>query len=90
MGLDDLRRGIGTATLDTGESLSATAVRRLACDCELIPMVLGSEGQALDVGRAQRLVTLAIWTALVVRDGHCAFPGCHAPPIACDAHHIVH
>jgi hypothetical protein len=90
MGLDDLRRGIGTATLDTGESLSATAVRRLACDCELIPMVLGSEGQALDVGRAQRLVTVAIWTALVVRDGHCAFPGCQAPPIACDAHHIVH
>lgn len=44
----------------------------------------------LDVGRAYRLVTRAIWTALVVRDRHCAFPGCTRPPIMCHAHHIVH
>jgi hypothetical protein len=90
MDLDKLRAGVGTATLDTGETLSATAVRRLACDCELIPLVLGTEGEILDVGRAQRLVTVAMWLGLVVRDAHCAFPGCHAPPIGCDAHHIVH
>ena len=44
----------------------------------------------LDVGRAHRLVTPAIWSALVLRDRHCAFPGCTRMPLACDAHHIVH
>ncbi len=70
--------------------LSAQTVRRLACDAEIIPAVLGGESQLLDVGRAQRLVTPAIWTALLVRDGHCAFPGCTRLPLACDAHHVVH
>ena len=65
-------------------------VRRLACDAELIPAVLGTQGQVLDVGRTSRLVTTGIWTALVLRDQHCAFPGCSRLPIACDAHHIQH
>jgi hypothetical protein len=66
----------------TGARFSATAVRRMACDAEIIPGVLGAEGQVLDVGRAQRLVTAAIWMALVIRDRHCAFPaapGCRWP-----------
>lgn len=75
---------------DTGASLSATAVRRLACDALILPAVLGTDGQVLDVGRAHRLVTPAIWSALVLRDRHCAFPGCTRMPLACDAHHIVH
>jgi hypothetical protein len=89
VGLETLVEGIGTATLGTGEQLSATAVRRLACDAEVIPAVLGSRGEVLDVGRAQRLVTAAIWKALVLRDEHCRFPGCRRLPIACDAHHLV-
>jgi len=90
MDYDNLRNGVGIGTLDTGERLSASAVRRLACDCQVLPMVLGSDSEILDVGRAQRLVTPVIWSALVVRDRHCAFPGCRRPPIACDAHHIEH
>lgn len=74
----------------TGARLSATAVRRLACDADLIPGVLGTAGQVLDVGRTQRLVTTALWTALTIRDQHCAFPSCGRPPLACDAHHILH
>jgi hypothetical protein len=88
--LEDLKAGVGTGTLDTGEVLSAAAVRRLACDADIIPVVLGGKGQPLDVGRLHRLVTIGIWMALVVRDQHCAFPGCTRPPIACDAHHVVH
>ena len=87
---DALATGVGTATLDTGDRLSAAAVRKLACDAEIIPAVLGTDGQILDVGRAARLVTLGIWLALLARDRHCAFPGCRRPPIACDAHHITH
>ncbi len=65
-------------------------IRRLACDAEVIPAVLGSQGEPLDVGRAKRPVTPAIWTALVIRDRHCAFPGCDRPPVTCHAHHILH
>lgn len=85
-----LATGLGTATLDTGDRLSATAVRKLACDAEIIPIVLGTHAEVLDTGRTQRLATTAIWKALTARDRHCRFPGCRRPPIACDAHHIVH
>jgi hypothetical protein len=88
--LDQLRDGLGAATLDSGDDLSITAVRRLACDAEVIPAVLGSLGEVLDVGRTQRLVTAAIWKALVLRDQHCRFPGCRRMPLACDAHHLQH
>ena len=87
--LETLVEGVGTATLGTGEQLSATAVRRLACDAVVIPAVLGGRGEVLNVGRTQRLVTAAIWKALVLRDEHCRFPGCRRLPIACDAHHLV-
>ena len=73
-----------------GRPLSPAAARRIACDTELVPVVLGAESQVLDVGRAQRLVTTAIWHALVARDEHCVFPGCSRLPEACDAHHVVH
>ena len=87
---EDLRAGVGTATLETGEKLSVAAVRRLACDAEILPIVLDGNGVPLDVGRANRLVTMGIWLALIARDKHCAFPGCTRPPIACDAHHVEH
>jgi hypothetical protein len=74
---------------DDGLELSPSAVRRLACDADIIPVALGGAGVVLDVGRSYRLVTAPIWTALVVRDRHCAFPGCRRPPIMCHAHHIV-
>ena len=89
MNLADLLAGIGTATLDTGEQLSATTVRRLCCDADITPIVLGTRAEILDVGRAARLATAAIWKALVARDRHCAFPGCTRPPIACAAHHLT-
>jgi hypothetical protein len=88
--LDALRSSTGTGTLDMGGTLSAAAVRTLACDAEILPFVLGSKSQPLDVGRTSRLVTLALWLTLIVRDRHCAFPGCTRPPNACDAHHIDH
>ena len=44
----------GEGLLPSGDGISAAAVRRLACDAEIIPGVLGSKGQILDVGRAQR------------------------------------
>jgi hypothetical protein len=85
---DVVRNQLGAGQLDTGERLSPEQVRRLACDAHLIPMVLGGDGQILDVGQARRLFTGPLRRALAVRDGGCAFPGCDRPPRWCDAHHI--
>jgi hypothetical protein len=81
--------GVGQAAVEVGLRVSAAAVRRLACDADLLPVVLGTAGEVLDVGRTARLVTPAIWKALLARDGQCRFPGCTRPPVGCDAHHIV-
>lgn len=77
------------ATTDDGLDLSHAAVRRLACDADIIPVCLGTDGEVLDVGRAHRLVTAALWRALIARDRHCTFPGCTRPPVMGHAHHIV-
>lgn len=75
-----LRTGLGNATLDYGQRLGVATARRLSCDCKVIPAVLSSEGEPLDVGRAQRTVPLGIRRALVARDGGCTFPACDRPP----------
>ena len=72
---DDLRDQVGAATLDTGDRLTPAQVRRLACDAQLLPAVLGSQGHVLDVGQSRRLISGALRRALVVRDGGCTFPG---------------
>jgi hypothetical protein len=86
---DDLRAGLGRACLDLVGDISAAEARILACDAKIIPVVLGSHGEPLDVGRAQRLATPAQRRALAIRDRGCAFPGCDAPPQRCTPHHIV-
>jgi len=92
--LGDLLTGLAeiavTGVSGLGADLSVATLRRLACDAEVIPAVLGSPGEPLDVGRTRRLVTHPIWTALILRDQHCAFPGCDRPPVMCHAHHIRH
>jgi hypothetical protein len=86
----DLLAGLGVATTEDGTEIPASAVRRLCCDAEVIPTVLGTRGEVLDVGRSSRLVTPGIWRALVARDRHCRFPGCRRPPLMCHAHHVRH
>ncbi len=88
--LDTLREGLGTGETDDGLELTGSVIRRLACDADVLPIVLGSRSEVLDVGRLQRLVTAALWRALVARDQHCVFPGCSRPPLMCHAHHIIH
>lgn len=84
----DLKPGCG-ATLD-GATLSAATLRRLACEADIIPMVLGSDSEILDQGRRRRLVTPGQRLRLAIRDGGCTIPGCSVPATWCDAHHIVH
>lgn len=75
--------------LTDGTPITAGELRRLLCDADIVPAVLGTQSDILDVGREQRLVTPEIRRALALRDGGCAFPGCKAPEHSCEAHHIV-
>lgn len=86
----DLREGTGSARTGFGQTLSPAEARALACDAEIIPAVLGSRGELLDLGRSTRLVTPGQRAALHLRDGGCSYPGCDAPPSWCDGHHIRH
>ncbi|GAA4729218.1 HNH endonuclease signature motif containing protein [Actinomycetospora chibensis] len=90
MDLRWLQQAIGHGSLDSGALLDQRIVRRLACDAEIVPMVLGSRSEPLDVGRLSRTVTDALRRALNLRDGGCAFPSCSRPPRRCHAHHIRH
>ena len=78
----------GTGAAMSGDVLSVATVRRLACDAGIIPMVLGTAGEPLDLGRTRRLVTRGLRTALWHRDQGCSFPGCTIPPQWTDAHHV--
>ena len=87
---DDLRNATSQAVGEFvyGDNLSASAVRRLACDAAILPIVLGSDSQPLDVGTEQRYVTRYIRRALIKRDKGCVV--CKAPPWQCHAHHLIH
>lgn len=74
----------------TGEQLSAGTIRRLACDAQIIPIVLGGPSEPLDVGRVRRLFTPSQRAAVLLRDRGCSFPGCSMPAGWTDIHHIVH
>jgi hypothetical protein len=65
------RLPVTAAVLDYGQLISAGDARRLACDCKLIPVVLGRDSEPLDLGRALRTVSAGIRRALVGRDGGC-------------------
>ncbi|GAA2032662.1 hypothetical protein GCM10009740_23550 [Terrabacter terrae] len=82
--------GQGSGTTLTGDVLSPGAVRRMACDAEIIPVVLGGDSEPLDVGRSRRLFTRSQRLALIARDKGCSYPGCTTPATWCDAHHVIH
>lgn len=88
--LHQLQRRTNAALLEVPGITSVAALRRLACEAKVIPAVLGTAGEPLDVGRAARLATGAQRRALVLRDRGCAFPGCDRTPKWTTAHHIEH
>ncbi|MEU6269444.1 HNH endonuclease signature motif containing protein [Saccharopolyspora shandongensis] len=94
---DDLKRGLGfvnedgmPGTLNTERAITAQNARRIACDAEVLPIVLDGDSLPLDVGRAKRTAPTHIRAALLRRDGVCAFPGCDRPPGTPEAHHVQH
>jgi hypothetical protein len=87
MTLEQLLADTGTALLDDGSRMSAGQARRLACEAGIIPAVLGTKSQPLDLGRAARFFNKAQRIAFALRDGGCTARGCETSASGCHAHH---
>ncbi|TWP34240.1 HNH endonuclease signature motif containing protein, partial [Leekyejoonella antrihumi] len=79
----------GHAVTALGQIIDAGTARALACSARLVPMVIGTQSQPLDIGRATRCFHPATRQAIVKRDRGCTFPGCDRPAPWCEAHHAV-
>jgi hypothetical protein len=87
--LHALQTGVGTGQIDgIPNPVRVGTVRRMAADAHLIPVVLGTDSEVLDLGRKHRLFSRAQKVALAERDGGCAWTGCPHPPSYTEAHHI--
>ena len=84
---DRLVDELGAAGLSTGGRISAGEARRLACNADILPVVLGGESQPLDLGRTRRLFSPAQRKAMAIRDPECRTDGCDIPAAWCEAHH---
>ena len=95
---DSLRAELATADLIgaglvpgddlTGDRITASQARRLACTAKILPAVLDGTSFPVDLGRAKRLFTPAQRKALLIRDQTCRAEGCEVPGTWCDAHHV--
>lgn len=85
--LEALQTGLGHAGLDTGARISPGEARRLACNAGVVPAVLGSRSEPLDLGREARLHNTAQRRALALQYDTCAAEGCERPYAWCDIHH---
>lgn len=89
MSKEQLLAELATAGLLAGEAeISATEARRLACQASIIPVVLGGEGEILDLGRSRRLFSRAQRKAMRLRDRGCRAEGCDIPAAWTEAHHL--
>lgn len=82
--------GSPAADLQYGAPVSVETLRRLACDCSITRVLLDSESQVIELGRAKRLPSAPMRRALEARDKGCKWPGCDRPAKWCAPHHFKH
>jgi hypothetical protein len=85
--MNGLRAGSTHRTV-FGADLPISTIRRMACDANIIPVVLNGDGVPLDVGRAKRLATAGQRRALEAAHETCAMPTCTVAFHHCQIHHI--
>jgi hypothetical protein len=85
--LDALRTKLGKAGISCGTEISASQARRMACDANLIPIVMDGDSKILDIAVTRRLHDRYQRHAIVKRDGGCCWKGCDRPPAWCEVHH---
>ena len=87
-----LRNGISSSsTIDLGGAeafLPVETLRRIACLANIIPVVLNSDGVAVDLGHTTRLATRAQRRAMRAMYPTCGIHGCRVPFEQCVLHHI--
>jgi hypothetical protein len=89
--LETLTNGLSVSSTHRtsfGADLPVETIRRIACDANIIPLVLNGAGMPLDIGRSQRLASAAQRRALEATHDTCAFEGCAVAFHACQIHHI--
>jgi hypothetical protein len=72
-----------------GPAMSRHVLEEYLCDSAFHRVLTAGRANILDYGMATRVLTAALWTALVARDQHCRFPGCDRPAHWCDGHHVI-
>ena len=70
--------------------LTGLARQRLSCDAVTQSLTVDADGVPLRLGRSARVVPPALRRVIDIRDRHCAFAGCSAPAMWCQAHHMIH
>ena len=89
--LETLQHGLhagGTCRTALGADLPVETVRRLACEAEILPVVLDGRSVPIDVGRSKRLATVHQRRALEAIHPTCAIPDCEVIFEHCNVHHI--
>ncbi|WP_461173661.1 DUF222 domain-containing protein [Arthrobacter sp. Z1-9] len=84
------KTGTGTGNFAFTGPVAAATIRKIACDADIIPVLLGTHSEILDLGRKTRLFSPAQRQALTARDQGCTFPNCTIPAPWCEAHHITY
>ena len=74
-------------TLD-GFPVDPATAAQLCCDAAVHRVVMAGSSTVLEYCRATRIVSASLFTALVLRDGGCRFPGCGRTARYTHAHHI--
>ena len=77
-----------TCRTSNGSELTVETIRRLACEAEIIPLVLDGKSVPLDVGKSKRLATAYQRRALAAVHETCAIDGCSVKFSHCEPHHI--
>jgi len=78
----------GFCELADGTKLTSRQIRRMACEADIIPMVLDTNGVCLDMGDAFRLATHKQRLALRALHATCAVEGCDIDFDWCEIHHL--
>jgi hypothetical protein len=89
--LETLQHGLhagSTCRTALGADLPVETVRRLACEAEILPVVLDGRSVPIDVGRSKRLATVHQRRALEAIHPTCAIPDCEVIFDHCNVHHI--
>ncbi len=85
--LDALQEGRGGRVIG-GPGLDGPTLSTMLCDSNLHRVLTRGRSAVLDYGTSTRTIPATLWSALVIRDEGCRFPGCDRPSSWCEAHHV--